>query len=131
MPNFQPTGAFKVRNALSALTALAPDARRGGVVAGGAAIRILDGLAQLAGAATLPDHRRRGVQSALLHVRLIDAANAGCDLAVVTTQPGSKSQENVQKAVSPARLGAMGWTLSGIFNFAFRVRSPKLRDWTG
>jgi threonine dehydratase len=31
--NFQPTGAFKVRNALSALTALAPEARRRGVVA--------------------------------------------------------------------------------------------------
>jgi threonine dehydratase len=31
--NFQPTGAFKVRNALSALTALAPEARSRGVVA--------------------------------------------------------------------------------------------------
>lgn len=73
-------------------------AHRGGVVAGGGAIRISDGLAQLCGAATLPDHRRRGVQSALLRARLIDAAHAGCDLAVVTTQPGSKSQENVQRA---------------------------------
>lgn len=73
-------------------------ARRDGTVAGGGAIRVSDGLAQLAGAATLPEHRRRGVQSALLHERLLDAARAGCDLAVVTTQPGSKSQENVQKA---------------------------------
>ncbi len=73
-------------------------ARRGQTVAGGGAIRALDGLAQLCGAATLPDHRRRGVQSALLRARLIDAACAGCDLAVVTTQPGSKSQENVQRA---------------------------------
>jgi threonine dehydratase len=31
--NFQPTGAFKVRNGLSALTALAPEERRRGVVA--------------------------------------------------------------------------------------------------
>lgn len=31
--NFQPTGAFKVRNGTSALAALAPDARRRGVVA--------------------------------------------------------------------------------------------------
>lgn len=31
--NFQPTGAFKVRNAVSALTALPPDARKRGVVA--------------------------------------------------------------------------------------------------
>jgi len=54
-------------------------------------------VAQLCGAATLPEHRRRGVQSALLAARLEDAARRGCDLAVVTTQPGSKSQENVQR----------------------------------
>jgi len=73
-------------------------ARRGGEVAGGGAIRVSDGLTQLAGAATLPSHRRRGVQSALLRARLIDAARQGCDLAVVTTEPGSKSQQNVQRA---------------------------------
>jgi GNAT superfamily N-acetyltransferase len=43
------------------------------------------------------EHRRRGVQSALLRTRLEIAGRAGCDVAVVTTQPGSKSQENVQK----------------------------------
>jgi GNAT superfamily N-acetyltransferase len=47
--------------------------------------------------ATLPAHRRHGVQSALLATRLERAGRAGCDVAVVTTQPGSKSQENVQK----------------------------------
>jgi GNAT superfamily N-acetyltransferase len=73
-------------------------ARRGGEIAGGASFRIEDRIAQLSGAATVPSHRRRGVQSALLRHRLIEAARAGCDLAVVTTQPGSKSQENVQKA---------------------------------
>jgi len=71
---------------------------RGGAVAGGGSLRVYDGLAQLCGAATLPEHRRRGVQSALLRARLLDAARQGCDLAVVTTQPGSKSQENVQRA---------------------------------
>ena len=73
-------------------------ARRGGVVAGGASFRIQDGVAQLSGAATLPAHRRRGVQSALLRHRLLEAVRRGCNVAVVTTQPGSKSQENVQKA---------------------------------
>jgi GNAT superfamily N-acetyltransferase len=73
-------------------------ARRDGEVAGGGAIRISDGLAQLAGAATLPPHRRRGVQSALLRARLLDAARQGCDLAIVTTEPASKSQQNVQRA---------------------------------
>jgi hypothetical protein len=38
-----------------------------------------------------------GVQTALLSARLADAAAAGCDIAVVTTQPGSKSQQNVQR----------------------------------
>ena len=52
----------------------------------------------LCGAATLPASRRRGVQSALLQARLVRAREAGCDMAVVTTQPGSKSQENVQRA---------------------------------
>jgi len=73
-------------------------ARRDGLVAGGGALRIVDGVAQLAGAATLPSQRRRGVQTALLHARLVAAAEGGCDLAVVTTEPGSKSQENVQRA---------------------------------
>lgn len=70
---------------------------RDGVVAGGASMRTTDGVAQLTGAATAPAHRRRGVQTALLLARLADAAEAGCDIAVVTTAPGSKSQQNVQR----------------------------------
>jgi len=73
-------------------------ARREGEIAGGGSLRVSDGLAQLAGASTLPAHRRRGVQSALLRSRLLDAADSGCDLAVVTTEPASKSQQNVQRA---------------------------------
>ena len=72
-------------------------AERGGVPAGGGSVRVAGGLAQLCGAATLPDHRRRGVQTALLAERLAAASRAGCDLAVVTTQPGSKSQENARR----------------------------------
>jgi GNAT superfamily N-acetyltransferase len=56
-----------------------------------------DGVAQLNGAATAPEHRRRGIQTALLAVRLADAASAGCEIAVVTASPGSKSQQNVQR----------------------------------
>lgn len=73
-------------------------ARRGGSLAGGASLRIQNGVAQLNGAATLPEHRRQGVQTALLRHRLHEAARRGCDLAVVTTEPGSRSQANVQKA---------------------------------
>lgn len=70
---------------------------RAGEIAGGASLRVSKGVAQLCGAATLPAHRRRGVQSALLRHRLATAAERGCDIVVVTTQPGSKSQENVQR----------------------------------
>jgi GNAT superfamily N-acetyltransferase len=73
-------------------------ARRDGTIAGGGSVRISERLAQLSGASTLPAHRRRGVQSALLRARLLDAARQGGDLAIVTTEPASKSQENVQRA---------------------------------
>lgn len=72
-------------------------AERDGDFAGGASFRVTDGIAQFTGAATVPVHRRRGVQTALLRARLAVAAEAGCDIAVVTTQPGSKSQQNVQR----------------------------------
>ena len=72
-------------------------ALRDGVIAGGARLRMAEGVAQLAGATTAPAHRRQGVQAALLSARLADAVAAGCDIAVVTTLPGSKSQQNVQR----------------------------------
>lgn len=78
--------------------AVAYVALRDGAVAGGGSMRMTDGVAQLTGAATAPAHRRRGVQAALLAARLRDAARAGCDVAVVTTDPGSTSQKNVQRS---------------------------------
>jgi ribosomal protein S18 acetylase RimI-like enzyme len=67
------------------------------VAVAAASMRLDGGLAQLCGAATLPTFRRRGIQTALTFRRLADARAEGCDLAVVTTQPGSKSQENSQR----------------------------------
>jgi hypothetical protein len=72
-------------------------ARVGGAIAGGGALRIDGDIAQFSGAGTLPAFRRRGVQTALLRARLADAAMAGCRVGVVVTQPGSKSQQNVQR----------------------------------
>lgn len=74
-------------------------ARIDGQPVGEAALRLDrdSGLAQLAGAGTLPAFRGRGVQKALLQRRLADARAAGCDLAVVTTAPGTRSQENVMR----------------------------------
>ncbi len=72
-------------------------ARVDGAPAGVASGRLADGVLQLCGATTAPPFRRRGVQRALLTTRLADAVAAGCDLAVVTTDPGSQSQANVMK----------------------------------
>jgi GNAT superfamily N-acetyltransferase len=83
--------------ALVAAGARRYSADRDGVLVGGAGLRLARGIAQLTGAATLPAHRRRGVQTALLAARLADAAAAGCDLAVITTQPASRSQQNAQR----------------------------------
>jgi hypothetical protein len=89
-------------------------ARLHGAVAGGAGLRTCGGVAQLCGSATLPEHRRRGVQTALLARRLLDAARGGCDVAVITTQPASKSQENAQRH---------GFAL--LYSRAILVREPR------
>jgi GNAT superfamily N-acetyltransferase len=72
-------------------------ARVGGAAAGGGGLRINEEIAQLCGASTLPAFRRRGIQAALLRRRLRDARSAGCDLAIMTAQPGSKSHFNAQR----------------------------------
>jgi GNAT superfamily N-acetyltransferase len=72
-------------------------ARVDGAIAGGGSLRLDGEVAQFSGAGTLPRFRRRGVQTALLRARLMDAAAAGCTIGVVVTQPGSKSQQNVQR----------------------------------
>lgn len=72
-------------------------ATRDGVPVGGADMRVGDGIAQLCGASTLPEHRRRGVQTALLRHRIAVSRDAGCDLMVTSALPGSKSQQNMQK----------------------------------
>jgi GNAT superfamily N-acetyltransferase len=68
-----------------------------GVIAGGASMLVHDGVAVLTGSATLPSHRRQGVQAALIARRLHDARAAGAELAAITTAPGTQSQANVMK----------------------------------
>ena len=72
-------------------------ARVDGRPAGAATVRLDSGIAQLCGATTLPQYRRRGVQRALLEARLALASATGCDIAILTTAPGSQSQANAQK----------------------------------
>jgi len=65
------------------------------VAAGSLTLR--NGVAGLLGSSTLPEFRRRGIQSALIGVRLEDARSAGCDLAMSITLPGSVSQRNLER----------------------------------
>lgn len=55
-------------------------------------------LAELYGAATLQRFRGLGAQSALIAARLRWAAQQGCALATTSTQPGSVSQRNYERA---------------------------------
>ena len=79
--------------------ALAFLARMEDKVVGGCGGRIIPQarIAALFGTATLPEFRRRGVQSALIARRLHEAALAGCEYAVVSTNPGSGSQRNMER----------------------------------
>jgi GNAT superfamily N-acetyltransferase len=80
---------------LPAVTALV--ARIDGIPAGAASVMVLRSTAVLGGAATLPPFRRRGVHRALIEARLAAAARAGCDLAIVTADPGSISGRNAER----------------------------------
>ena len=65
--------------------------------AGGGAVLIHRGVALLAGAATMPAYRNRGVHAALHHARLALARSSGCDLAAQAALPGSTSQRNAER----------------------------------
>jgi GNAT superfamily N-acetyltransferase len=55
------------------------------------------GVALFGGAATIPELRRRGLQTALLHERMRYAFQHGCDLAMMAAEPGSDSQRNAER----------------------------------
>ena len=56
-----------------------------------------DGVALFGGSATIPELRRRGLQTALLHERMRYAFDHGCDLAMIVAEPGSDSQRNAER----------------------------------
>jgi len=66
-----------------------------GELVGAGGLYVADRIAYLAGAATVPDYRRRGAHGALLAARLAVARERGCEVATITTQPGSTAQRNV------------------------------------
>jgi len=66
-----------------------------GRAAGGGTLLLRDGVAGLFGAGTLPEFRKRGVQTELLQARIARGRAAGCELAVCLAAPGSSSERNV------------------------------------
>ena len=71
-----------------------------GKIAGGASGLIIPehNMAAFFGASTLPEFRKRSVQTALLRKRLEMARRTGCDLAVTLTMPGTSSQRNAERS---------------------------------
>lgn len=69
----------------------------GGEPAGGGAMQVCGGVGGLMSTSVLPAYRGRGVQTALLRVRLEALLRSGCDVINVQTSPGGGSQRNVMR----------------------------------
>jgi GNAT superfamily N-acetyltransferase len=61
------------------------------------ALCLHDGVALFAGASTIPELRRRGLQAALLEARMRYAFEHGYELAMMVTEAGSQSQRNAER----------------------------------
>jgi GNAT superfamily N-acetyltransferase len=73
---------------------------------------IHNGIALFAGAATIPQMRRRGLQAALLQARMRYAFEHGCDLAMMVAEVGSESQRNAERKGFRIAYTRMKWSLS-------------------
>jgi GNAT superfamily N-acetyltransferase len=60
-------------------------------------LSIHEGVGLFGGSATVPELRRRGLQSALLHERMRYAFEQGCDVAMMVAAAGSESQRNAER----------------------------------
>jgi hypothetical protein len=56
-----------------------------------------DGVALFAGASTIPEMRRCGLQASLLEARMRYAYEHRCPLAMMVTEAGSQSQRNAER----------------------------------
>jgi hypothetical protein len=72
-----------------------------------------EGVALFAGASTVPELRRRGLQAALLRERLRYAFEHGCDLAMMVAQAGSDSQRNAERQGFRIAYTRTKWRLFG------------------
>jgi GNAT superfamily N-acetyltransferase len=73
---------------------------------------IHNGVALFAGAATIPEMRRRGLQAALLQERMRYAFDHGCDLAMMVAEVGSDSQRNAERKGFQIAYTRIKWRLS-------------------
>src|SRR5271166_1551713 len=73
---------------------------------------IHDGVALFAGAATVPEMRRRGLQAALLRERMRYAFDHGCDLAMMVAEAGSDSQRNAERKGFQIAYTRIKWRLA-------------------
>ncbi len=76
-----------------------------------ASLWIHEGVALFAGAATIPEMRRRGLQAALLQERMRYAFDHGCDLAMMVAEAGSNSQRNAERQGFRVAYTRMKWRL--------------------
>lgn len=84
-----------------------------GTPAAAGSLCVHEGVALFAGAATVPEHRRRGLQSALLAERMRYAAAQGCDLAMMVAEAGSNSQRNAERQGFRVAYTRLKWKLFG------------------
>jgi hypothetical protein len=85
-----------------------------GQPAAAGALCLHEGVALFAGASTIPEMRRRGLQSALLEARMIHAFEQGCDLAIMVTEVGSQSQRNAERNGFRIAYTRTKWQLTGL-----------------
>ena len=83
-----------------------------GVPGAAGALCLHEGIALFAGSATVPEMRRRGLQSALLQARMHYAFESGCDIAMMVAEAGSKSQRNAERAGFRIAYTRTKWRLS-------------------
>jgi GNAT superfamily N-acetyltransferase len=71
-----------------------------------------NGVALFGGSATIPELRRRGLQTALLAERMRYAFEHGCDLAMMVAEAGSDSQRNAERKGFRIAYTRTKWRLS-------------------
>jgi GNAT superfamily N-acetyltransferase len=85
----------------------------GGQPSAAGVLSIHEGVALFGGSSTVPEMRRRGLQSALLGARMNFAAEHGCDVAMMVAWAGSDSQRNAERKGFRVAYTRTKWGLRG------------------